>query len=97
MSQISRGGHRPPALMNVYVYTYIFDVMKTVYSILHAMRAIVCNAHERENTVSSYKISGNFVIFIQFISITMFVPLLGGRPMNAPTGLWEQIQYYARA
>ena len=54
MSQISRGGHRPPALMNVYVYTYIFDVMKIVYSILHAMRAIVCNAHEGENTVLHY-------------------------------------------
>ena len=57
MSQISRGGHRPPALMNVYVYTYIFDVMKIMYSILHAMRAIVCNAHERENTVLPYKIA----------------------------------------
>ena len=43
--------------MNVYVYTYIFDVMKIVYSILHAMRAIVCVAHERANTVSSYKIA----------------------------------------
>ena len=40
--------------MNVYVYTYIFDVMKIVYSILHAMRAIVCVAHERENTVLPY-------------------------------------------
>ena len=57
MSQISRGGHRPPALMNVYVYTYIFDVMKIVYSILHAMRAIVCVGHERANMVSSYKIA----------------------------------------
>nr|DAT80616.1 MAG TPA: hypothetical protein [Caudoviricetes sp.] len=28
-----------------------------MYSILHAMRAIVCVAHERENTVSSYKIA----------------------------------------
>ena len=54
MSQTRRGGHRPPALMNVYVYTYIFDVMKIVYSILHAMRAIVCNAHEGENTVRRY-------------------------------------------
>ena len=54
MSQTRRGGHRPPALMNVYVYTYIFDVMKIVYSILHAMRAIVCIAHERENTVLPY-------------------------------------------
>ena len=62
MSQISRGGHRPPASMNVYVYTYIFDVMKIVYSILHAMRAIVCNAHERENTVSSYKIAVTFFL-----------------------------------
>ena len=42
MSQICRGVHWTPALMNVYVYTYIFDVMKIVYSILHAMRAIVC-------------------------------------------------------
>ena len=60
MSQISRGGHRPPALMNVYVYTYIFDVMKIVYSILHAMRAIVCVVHERENTVLPYKIAVTF-------------------------------------
>ena len=96
MSQTRRGGYHPPALMNVYVYTYIFDVMKIVYSILHAMRAIVCVAHERANTVLLQN-SGNFVIFIQFISITMFVSLLGGRPMNAPTGLWEQLQYYARA
>ena len=51
MSQISRGVHRTPALMNVYVYTYIFDVMKIVCSNLHAMRAIVCVAHERENRV----------------------------------------------
>ena len=51
------GGYHPPALMNVYVYTYIFDVMKIVYSILHAMRAIVCVAHERENTVLPYKIA----------------------------------------
>ncbi|MFZ2251005.1 MAG: hypothetical protein WAV65_01020 [Ruminococcus bromii] len=57
MSQICRGGHRVAALMNVYVYTYIFDVMKIVYSILHAMRAIVCVAHERENTVFPYKIA----------------------------------------
>jgi len=57
MSQTRRGGHRPPALMNVYVYTYIFDVMKIVYSILHAMRAIVCVGHERANMVSSYKIA----------------------------------------
>ena len=52
-----RGVHWTPALMNVYVYTYIFDVMKIVYSILHAMRAIVCVGHERANTVSSYKIA----------------------------------------
>nr|DAV37217.1 MAG TPA: hypothetical protein [Caudoviricetes sp.] len=32
----------------------IFDVMKIVHSILHAMRAIVCNAHEGENTVLHY-------------------------------------------
>ncbi|MGB4987269.1 MAG: hypothetical protein WBO65_07350, partial [Ruminococcus bromii] len=32
----------------------IFDVMKIVHSILHAMRAIVCNAHEGENTVRRY-------------------------------------------
>ena len=31
--------------------------MKTVYSNLHAMRAIVCIAHERENTVFPYKIA----------------------------------------
>ena len=61
MSQISRGGHRPPALMNVYVYTYIFDVMKIVYSILHAMRAIVCIAHDWENTVLPYIISVTMV------------------------------------
>ena len=54
MSQSRRGVHWTPALMNVYVYTYIFDVMKIVYSILHAMRAIVCNAHEGENTVRRY-------------------------------------------
>ena len=84
MSQTRRGGHRPPTLMNVYVYTYIFDVMKIVCSNLHAMRAIVCVGHERANTVPLQN-SGNFVIFIQFISITMFVPLLGGRLMNAPT------------
>ena len=60
MSQTRRGGHRPPALMNV--YTYIFDVMKIVYSILHAMRAIVCNAHERENTVLPYKIAVTFCL-----------------------------------
>ena len=29
--------------------------MENVYSILHAMRAIVCNAHERANTVRPYK------------------------------------------
>ena len=51
MSQTSRGVHWTPALMNFYVYTYIFDVMKIVYSDLHALRAIVCNAHERANTV----------------------------------------------
>ena len=34
-----------------------FDVMKIMYSILHAMRAIVCVGHERANTVSSYKIA----------------------------------------
>ena len=60
MSQTRRGGHRPPALMNVYVYTYIFDVMKIVYSILHAMRAIVCVGHERANTVLPYKIVVTF-------------------------------------
>ena len=57
MSQICRGGHRVAALMNVYVYTYIFDVMKIVYSILHAMRAMMCICREQENTVSSYKIA----------------------------------------
>jgi len=31
--------------------------MKNVYSILHAMRAIVCVAHERANTVRPYIIS----------------------------------------
>ncbi|MDO5577914.1 MAG: hypothetical protein Q4F90_01280 [Ruminococcus sp.] len=35
----------------------IFDVMKNVYSNLHALRAIVCNAHERENEVLPYKIA----------------------------------------
>ena len=34
-----------------------FDVMKIMYSILHAMRAIVCIAHERVNTVLPYKIA----------------------------------------
>ena len=34
-----------------------FDVIKIMYSILHAMRAIVCIAHERENTVFPYKIA----------------------------------------
>ena len=79
MSQISRGVHWTPALMNVYVYTYIFDVMKIVYSILHAMRAIVCVGHERANTVSSY-----------IISVTMFhlyvlsIPLYFSRYLRAP-------------
>jgi len=44
-------------LMNVYAYTYIFDVMKIVYSILHALRAIVCIAHGLANTVRLYKIA----------------------------------------
>jgi len=43
--------------MNVYAYTYIFDVMKIVYSILHALRAIVCIAHGLANTVRLYKIA----------------------------------------
>nr|DAY51935.1 MAG TPA: hypothetical protein [Caudoviricetes sp.] len=34
-----------------------FDITKTVYSILHALRAIVCVAHERANTVRRYIIS----------------------------------------
>ena len=54
---VCRGVHWTPALMSFYVYKYIFDVMKIVYSILHALRAIVCVAHERENTVLPYKIA----------------------------------------
>ena len=69
MSQTRRGGHRPPALMNV--YTYIFDVMKIVYSILHAMRAIVCIAHERENTVLLYRIVQMVTILRSGINVFM--------------------------
>ena len=61
-----------------------FDITY-VYSILHAMRAIVCNAHDWENTVLPLHYFGNYGSFIRFISIIVFVSLLGGRPMNAPT------------
>ena len=40
---------------------------------------------------------GNCISFIQFIFIMNFLSLLGGRPMNAPTGLCEKLQCYARA
>ena len=47
MPQTRRGVHWTPALMILFAYYITFDVMKIVYSILHALRAIVCIAHER--------------------------------------------------
>ena len=40
--------------------------------------------------------SNNFVTFIEVVCIINFQFLLGGRPMNAPTGLCEKLQCYAR-
>ena len=58
--------------------------MKTVYSNLHAMRAIVCIAHEWENTVLPYKMTTTLfhlyaLLFHNVCTVTC------GRPMNAPT------------
>ena len=39
------------------VVAHGFDITQIVHSILHALRAIVCIAHERENTVLPYIIS----------------------------------------
>ena len=87
---------RPPWWYCLLIHI-IFDVMKNVYSILHAMRAIVYVAHERTGEHgSSIHYFGNCISFIQFVFIINFLPLLGGRPMTAPTNLCEQLQCYAR-
>uniref|UniRef100_UPI0040292A25 hypothetical protein n=1 Tax=Ruminococcus bromii TaxID=40518 RepID=UPI0040292A25 len=45
-------------MMILFAYSHItFDVMKIVCSLLHALRAIVCVSHERENTVLPYIIT----------------------------------------
>ena len=58
--------------------------MKIMYSILHAMRAIVCIAHDWENTVLPYKMTTTLfhlyaLLFHNVCTVTC------GRPMNAPT------------
>ena len=63
--------------MNFYVYLYIFDAIKTVYSNLNAMRSIVCIAHERENTVLPY---GQYTVFHICLNKLFHQ---GGRPMNS--------------
>ena len=69
-----------------------------MYSILHALRAIVCQCTRTgEHGSPLHYYLGNCISFIQFIFIINFLPLLSGRPMNAPTGLCERLQYYARA
>ena len=59
-------------------------MIKTVYSNLHAMRAIVCIAHDWENTVLPYKMTTTLfhlyaLLFHNVCTVTC------GRPMNAPT------------
>ena len=55
-----------------------FDVMKIMYSILHAMRAIVCIAHERANTVLPYKIAVTlWYLYSLFLSQCLCLYLAG--------------------
>ena len=74
-----------------------FDVMKIMYSILHAMRAIVCNAHERENTVLPYIITTTLFhlwIFKQSQSLCRYLRASNERPYRIAQ---TKKLYYARA
>ena len=60
-----------------------FDVMKIVCSLLHALRAIVCVAHERENTVLPYIITTTLLhlwIFKQSQSLCRYLRASNERP-----------------
>ena len=57
--------------------------------------SLVFQANRLANTVRRYKIIHNFHYIKKFLLNIKFHQ--GGRPMNAPTGLCERLQYYARA
>ena len=53
------------------VVAHGFDITQIVHSILHALRAIVCIAHERENTVVPYRIFQMVAILRSGINVFM--------------------------